>query len=201
MTTRRTSFTLKNTLRISFCVALLAAPAVTRATVLNWHPSTTAAGPTKEISRPDFSIDTQIETVTGTDLLNQLSFKTTPESQATNETSGIGAAALSGKLQARDTDFDQVPPSVISSNQVPAMQSAKAFDAHLASVPSYQSILLAPVLGHGPSMGASLAGGHPVPVPEMSAFFPIIGLLVAVSCTRILRRRKATQLSTQRRSV
>ena len=32
------------------------------------------------------------------------------------------------------------------------------------------------------------------PVPEMSAFFPIVGLLVAVGSTSILRRRRAAQV-------
>jgi len=32
------------------------------------------------------------------------------------------------------------------------------------------------------------------PVPEMSAFFPIVGLLVAVGSTSILRRRRASQV-------
>jgi len=31
------------------------------------------------------------------------------------------------------------------------------------------------------------------PVPEMSALFPIVGLIAAVSCTQILRRRRAAQ--------
>lgn len=31
------------------------------------------------------------------------------------------------------------------------------------------------------------------PIPEMSAFFPFVGLLVAVSATRVLRRRRAAQ--------
>ena len=38
-----------------------------------------------------------------------------------------------------------------------------------------------------------------VPVPEMSALFPIVGLIVAVSCTQILRRRRAAQQSIFRR--
>ena len=38
-----------------------------------------------------------------------------------------------------------------------------------------------------------------VPVPEMSALFPIVGLIVAVSCTQILRRRRAAQQSVFRR--
>jgi hypothetical protein len=32
------------------------------------------------------------------------------------------------------------------------------------------------------------------PVPEVSALFPIIGLLVAVSITQLLRRRRVAQL-------
>jgi hypothetical protein len=32
------------------------------------------------------------------------------------------------------------------------------------------------------------------PVPEMSALFPIVGLLVAVGSTKMLRRRKAAQI-------
>jgi hypothetical protein len=31
------------------------------------------------------------------------------------------------------------------------------------------------------------------PVPEMSALFPVVGLIAAVSCTQILRRRRAAQ--------
>ncbi|PZR75149.1 MAG: hypothetical protein DLM73_06055 [Chthoniobacterales bacterium] len=33
--------------------------------------------------------------------------------------------------------------------------------------------------------------GTITPVPEMSALFPIVGLIAAVSCTQILRRRRA----------
>lgn len=40
-----------------------------------------------------------------------------------------------------------------------------------------------------------------VPVPEMSALFPIVGLVVAVSCTQILRRRRAAQQNAFRRLV
>jgi hypothetical protein len=35
--------------------------------------------------------------------------------------------------------------------------------------------------------------GTITPVPEMSAIFPILGLIAAVSCTQILRRRRAAQ--------
>jgi hypothetical protein len=36
-----------------------------------------------------------------------------------------------------------------------------------------------------------------VPIPEMGTFFPVIGLLVAVLSTRVLRRRKIAQLARQ----
>jgi hypothetical protein len=42
---------------------------------------------------------------------------------------------------------------------------------------------------------------EPVPVPEMSALFPIVGLIAAVSCTQILRRRRAAQQSSSRSVV
>ena len=37
-----------------------------------------------------------------------------------------------------------------------------------------------------------------LPIPEMGTFFPVIGLLVAVLSTRVLRRRKIAQLARQR---
>jgi len=49
----------------------------------------------------------------------------------------------------------------------------------------------------GPSQGGfeetALIRGL-APVPEMSALFPIVGLLVAVGSTSILRRRRAAQV-------
>jgi hypothetical protein len=53
------------------------------------------------------------------------------------------------------------------------------------------------------SAWASVAAvnNDPVPLPEMSAFFPIVGLIVAVSCTQILRRRRAAQQNAYRRVV
>ncbi len=41
----------------------------------------------------------------------------------------------------------------------------------------------------------SVATGNMTPVPEMSALFPIVGLIVAVGSTHILRRRKLAQAS------
>ena len=169
----------------------------------NWQPGQGgAAVESKGVTRPELTITAQIESATGSDILNQLSFKSAPESAATSETTTIRAAALNDKLQARDTDFEQTPPSTLASMQMQSpAQALGALDASFATVPNYRLISKVTTLGNAPARGASSVGGDPVPVPEMSSLFPIIGLVVAVSCTRILRRRRATQLSTPRRLV
>ena len=74
-----------------------------------------------------------------------------------------------------------------------------AFTEEFVSVPTIRFASLA-------SGSAALSAVPPanvgvVPVPEISAFFPIVGLIVAVFCTQILRRRRAAQQSTVRRLV
>ena len=44
-----------------------------------------------------------------------------------------------------------------------------------------------------PNQGTTATGSHAV--PEMSALFPIVGLLVAVGATHILRRRRMARIS------
>ena len=123
-----------------------------------------------------------------TDASNQTLFKSAPESGATSEAGATKAAVLNEKLQARDTDFQEQAPSTIAN-------PGGAFNEQFVSVPNYQFASTAPdATGFS---GTSTAGGV-VPVPEMSSFFPIIGLIVAVSCTRILRRRRAAQLTAAR---
>lgn len=60
---------------------------------------------------------------------------------------------------------------------------ASAFDDGFVSVPNYQF--------------ASTARGS----KELSALFPIVGLIAAVSCTQILRRRREAEQSAYRRLV
>ena len=68
-------------------------------------------------------------------------------------------------------------------------QSISAPSVQFASVPSSSTDVSV----------VSTANIGVVPVPEMSALFPIVGLIVAVSCTQILRRRRAAQQSIFRR--
>jgi hypothetical protein len=72
---------------------------------------------------------------------------------------------------------------------------AKTFDEEFVSVPSVQFAATAPgsQAAAVASMASMSSGPAPVPVPEMSALFPIVGLIAAVSCTQILRRRRAAQ--------
>ena len=84
----------------------------------------------------------------------------------------------------------------------PVLQSggalAHAFDEEFVSVPTVQFASMAS--GSKDLSGVSMAAVSvdPAPVPEMSALFPIIGLIAAVSCTQILRRRRAAQLGARR---
>ena len=125
----------------------------------------------------------------------------TAQSGPTAETREIKAAALSDKLQARDTDFQQAPPSTISANSQgqSAIQIASTLEQRFSVAPNFQVPSGVFALASAPV--ASMPGGDPVPVPEMSALLPVVGLLIAVSCTRILRRRRAAQLSTPRNFV
>jgi len=80
---------------------------------------------------------------------------------------------------------------------VATWQLNSTFDENFVSVPTVQFASMP--MGSTSMLPVTVASGpSPVPVPEMSALFPIIGLIVAVSCTQILRRRRAAQLSAAR---
>ena len=72
-----------------------------------------------------------------------------------------------------------------------------AFNEEFVSVPTIQFASLAN--GSAALSAVPAANVGVVPVPEIRAFFPIVGLIVAVFCTQILRRRRAAQQSTFRR--
>ena len=74
------------------------------------------------------------------------------------------------------------------------LDDAMARSASIEQAPSGPSIQFA-----APRGGTTNSNVGVVPVPEMSSFFPIVGLIVAVSCTQILRRRRAAQQSVFRR--
>ena len=75
----------------------------------------------------------------------------------------------------------------------------RTFDEGFVSVPTVQFASTATATGAQVASGASMTSGpNPLPVPEMSALFPIVGLIAAISCTQILRRRRAAQQSASR---
>ena len=78
---------------------------------------------------------------------------------------------------------------------------ARTFDSGSASVPTVQFASAATASRNASGANTTAGGAEPVPVPEMSALFPIVGLIAAVSCTQILRRRRAAQQSAPRSVV
>lgn len=73
------------------------------------------------------------------------------------------------------------------------------FNEEFVSVPTFQFASM--VTGSRALAVVTSANVGVVPVPELSAFFPVIGLVVAVFCTQILRRRRAAQQAVLRRLV
>lgn len=79
--------------------------------------------------------------------------------------------------------------------QLAGTYTGLGFDNQFVAIPNfgtYQFISVAAVSGRilPVAFQASIT-----PIPEMSVLFPIVGLLVAVSSTQILRRRRAAQLA------
>lgn len=117
------------------------------------------------------------------------------ESQSTLSQSG-------GQISARNTRPDEASLFAASNTQAqstaptqPGGALASAFDEGFVSVPTVQFASTAPAAS---GTSGSAASNDPAPVPEMSALFPIVGLIAAVSCTQILRRRRAAQQSAPR---
>lgn len=83
----------------------------------------------------------------------------------------------------------------VRGTQLPGSYTGLGFDNQFVAIPdfgTYQFITVAAASGRvlPVAFRASIT-----PIPEMNALFPIVGLLVAVSSTQILRRRRAAQLS------
>ena len=74
-----------------------------------------------------------------------------------------------------------------------------SFNEDFVSTPTVRFASM--VTGSAALSAVSSANVGVVPVPELSAFFPIVGLVVAVSCTQLLRRRRAAQKTVLRRLV
>jgi hypothetical protein len=201
MATQTTKFSLLSRMLRTLCCLVALAASSASASVVNWQSTPGGGLVLPQNAQSSFANLPKANSIVGLEVSDQLSFQNAPESSATSDMKEVRAAALSSNLQARDTDFEQAPPSTIANvASQSTTQALGAFDAHFASLQSYQFASAVAFAG-APGKPPTSAGGDPVPVPEMGALFPIVGLIVAVSCTRILRRRRATQLSTYRRLV
>jgi hypothetical protein len=209
------------TLRSLCCVGALTACSAW-ATVVSWQ-SSSSLGAAKEASQAGYTATARgFDNAPSTDASQQYSFKNAPASAVASESRSPLAESLKNK--AGDVDVQQESRPALTQSSAgssrpeesllfasntsvrPATEldeaMAKTFDEEFVSVPTVQFAATAP--GSQAAAVASIAmssmssGPGPVPVPEMSALFPIVGLIAAVSCTQILRRRRAAQQSGSR---
>lgn len=73
-----------------------------------------------------------------------------------------------------------------------------AFDEQFVSIPNFGSFQFISVASNAADVLPVAFRATITPVPEMSALFPIVGLLVAVASTQILRRRRAAKMQSVR---
>jgi hypothetical protein len=220
MRTLTTNRLLTTTLRTFCCVGALTACSAW-ATVVTWqlNPSLNAA---KEPSQAGYTATARgLGNTSSTDASHEYSFRSAPESAAASE----GSSPLADALKNKDVDAQQESRTALFQSSAsstrpddslllasntsarPATEldeaMAQTFDEEFVSVPTVQFAATAPgsqaaSAASVASMAAMSSGPGPMPVPEMSALFPIVGLIAAVSCTQILRRRRAAQQSGSR---
>jgi hypothetical protein len=228
MTTLTTNRFLTKALRTLCCAGALTACSAW-ATVVTWQLSPGGVGgnlgATKALSQSGYTTTALFDSTTVTDASHQVLFRTAAESETASETRTALADTLNNKLQASDTNIQQESRLALSqgggqssaaskqpdesllfaASNTPARPTTElddalaknAFDEEFVSVPTVQFALMA--RGSTDASVISAANVGVAPVPEMSALFPIVGLIVAVSCTQILRRRRAAQQSAFRR--
>ena len=230
MRTSATNRFLTKALPTLCCAGALAAyPA--SATIVNWQLTsggTGHAGTTKALSQSSSALTTLgVENTPVTDDSHQILFRTAPESGAATATAIDSTGALNNRPQASDPDLQQESASILTeggargpagseqssesllfaasntlarpTTELDDAMARTAFDEEFVSVPTVQFASMA----RGSADVSVISAGNVgvLPVPEMSALFPIVGLIVAVSCTQILRRRRAAQQSAFRRLV
>jgi hypothetical protein len=168
---------------------------------VTWQLNPSALNAAKDASQSDYTATARGLNSPTTDASNQFSFK----SAGASEASSAFAEVLSKKIQPSATTSAQPDQSLLfASSDTSARPTteldeamAKSFDEDFVSVPTVQFASAATSNLPGASV-AEVSGPGPVPVPEMSALFPIVGLIAAVSCTQILRRRRAAQQNASR---
>jgi hypothetical protein len=218
MRTSTTNRLLTKTLHTLCCVGALTGCSAW-ATVVPWQLNSSLSA-AKEPSQAGYTATARgLGNTPGTDASHQYSFRSAPESAAVSESNSPLTDALKNK--AGDVDVQQESRTALSqtagstrpdesllfasnTSVRPATEldeaMAKTFDEEFVSVPTVQFAATAPgsQAASVASMAAMSSGPGAVVVPEMSALFPIVGLIAAVSFTQILRRRRAAQQSGSR---
>lgn len=219
---------LARVLRTLCCAGILAASS-SWATVVNWQLNTAGAasksGVTSLLSElAHVTMASGVDSAPLVDASHQILFRVAPENGGASEASAGLAGGLNNRPQVSDIGIQQEWHSALSESPARSKQpdesllvdsshtssrpatelddaiTRSTFGEDFVSVPTIQFASTA-MMGSPAVSGISAANVGVVPVPEMSALFPIVGLIVAVSCTQILRRRRAAQQSTFRRLV
>jgi len=209
MTTLTTNRFITKALRTLCCAGALATCSAW-ATVVTWQLN---AVTTKDLSQSASTNAARgFDNTTVTDASHQFLFRAAPESGAARESVNTSPQASYADVQlasqATQRSKQQDESLLFAASNTPTRPAteldeamAKTFDEGFVSVPTVQFASMA--AGSRDVSGTSTAASSidPVPVPEMSALFPIVGLIAAVSCTQILRRRRAAQQSASRSVV
>jgi hypothetical protein len=195
---KRSNLFLANTLRTLSCIATVTACSAW-ANVITVQSTTTSALAPRDLPSSAYTSSARgIEAATVTDTSTQVLFQSTPSvtvaEASTAPVSVLDSAIESASAQPQVSASSAAPDasfSVASSTtQAPPAGGAiaAAFDEDFVSVPTVQFA----TVSAGPNVQAP-SSASVTAVPEMSAFFPIVGLIAAVSCTQILRRRRMAQ--------
>jgi len=178
MRTLTTNRFLTTTLRTLCCVGALTACSAW-ATVASWQLSPSAGSNAPGATRD--SSQSNVATVRGFENTSAVLYQSSASSEP------LAFAANSNAPTRSATELDEA--------------MAKSFGADFVSVPTVQFAATGAVAATGSrdvSMASMTSGPGLAPAPEMSALFPIVGLIAAVSFTQILRRRRAAQQSASR---
>lgn len=196
MRTSTTNRFLTKSLRTLCCVGALTACSAW-ASVVTWqlHPDSVSG----TLSSSGYTATARgLSDTPGIDASHQYSFRASESTGASSTLDGI----LKNKTEAALTSSPD--ESLRLASNAPTRSATEldeamtqTFDEEFVSVPTVQFASTAPA--PQAASGATMTSGPgPMPVPEMSALFPIVGLIAAVSCTQILRRRRAAQQSAAR---
>ena len=201
---------LTKTLQTLCCVGALTACSAW-ASVVTWQMN---AGGTLDASQSSKTVTSRgFDQTPATDASLQYSFKNASQSASASETSStladsLNTAASQTETTSQVSTVSKQPDSspLFASTEAPVRANteldeamARTFDEEFVSVPTVQFATTASGAQNIAVAAMSTASGPgPMPVPEMSALFPIVGLIVAISCTQILRRRRVSQQTAPR---